>query len=66
MRRENLLKPAHLFVLATEAPHRRSLEGPLSSLSKSALVKKLREFNGKSVEVLQNDERLDLNETPID
>lgn len=60
LRRENLRQPAHMFVSATEAPHRRSLEESLSSLPKSELVKKLREFNGTPVEVLQNDELLDL------
>jgi medium-chain acyl-[acyl-carrier-protein] hydrolase len=60
LRCETRRQPAHLFVSATEAPHRRSREEPLSSLPKDALVKKLREFNGTPVEVLQNDELLDL------
>jgi medium-chain acyl-[acyl-carrier-protein] hydrolase len=60
LRRENRRQPAHLFVSATEAPHRRSLEEPLSGLPKSELVNKLREFNGTPVEILQNDELLDL------
>jgi len=60
LRRENLRQPAHLFVSATEAPHRRSLEESLSGLPKNELVKKLREFNGTPAEVLQNDELLDL------
>jgi medium-chain acyl-[acyl-carrier-protein] hydrolase len=60
LRRENRRQPAHLFVSATEAPHRRSLGEPLSGLPKSALVKKLQEFNGTPVEVLRNDEMLDL------
>jgi len=60
LRRENLRQPAHLFVSATEAPHRRSRDELLSGLPKSALVKKLHEFNGTPVEVLQNDELLDL------
>jgi medium-chain acyl-[acyl-carrier-protein] hydrolase len=60
LRRENLRQPAHLFVSATEAPHCRSLDEPLSGLPKSELVKKLREFNGTPVEVLQSDELLDL------
>ncbi len=60
LRRENRRQPAHLFVSATGAPHRRSREEPLSDLPKSALVKKLREFNGTPMEVLQNDELLDL------
>src|SRR5262249_2143905 len=47
-------------VSATDAPHRRSSDKPLSSLPKSALVKKLREFNGAPVEALQDDELLDL------
>ena len=60
LRRENRRQPAHLFVSAIEAPHRRSSEESISSLPKSALVKRLHEFNGASVEVLQNDELLDL------
>ncbi|MCI0392398.1 MAG: thioesterase domain-containing protein [Acidobacteria bacterium] len=60
LRREKRRQPAHLFVSATEAPHRRTREEPLSGLPKSALVKKLREFNGTPMEVLQNDELLDL------
>jgi medium-chain acyl-[acyl-carrier-protein] hydrolase len=60
LRRENRRQPTHLFVSATEAPHRRSLEEPLSGLPKSALVKKLHEFNGTPAEALQNDELLDL------
>lgn len=60
LRRENRPQPAHLFVSATAAPHRRNSEESLSGLPKSALVEKLREFNGTPVEVLQNDELLDL------
>ena len=60
LRRENRRQPAHLFVSATEAPHRRSSYEQFSSLPKSALVKKLQEFNGVPVEALQNDELLDL------
>jgi surfactin synthase thioesterase subunit len=60
LRRENRSLPAHLFVSATEAPHRRIPEESLSSLPKSEVVKKLREFNGTPIEVLQNDELLDL------
>jgi medium-chain acyl-[acyl-carrier-protein] hydrolase len=60
LRRESRRQPAHLFVSATEAPHRRSSDELLSGLPKSALVKKLREFNGTPMEVLQNDEFLDL------
>jgi medium-chain acyl-[acyl-carrier-protein] hydrolase len=60
LRRENRPQPAHLFVSATEAPHRLCIEEPLSGLPKGALVKKLREFNGAPVEALQNDELLDL------
>jgi medium-chain acyl-[acyl-carrier-protein] hydrolase len=60
LRREKRPQPAHLFVSATEAPHRRGREEPLSGLPKSALVKKLREFNGAPMEALQNDELLDL------
>jgi medium-chain acyl-[acyl-carrier-protein] hydrolase len=60
LRRKNWRKPAHLFVSATEAPHRQNLEEPLSGLPKIALIKKLREFNGAPVEALQNDELLDV------
>lgn len=60
LRRERQRQPAHLFVSATEAPHRRSREESLSSLPKNALVEKLHEFGGAPVEVLQNDELLDL------
>jgi medium-chain acyl-[acyl-carrier-protein] hydrolase len=60
LRRENRPQPAKLFVSATEAPHRRNLEEPLSRLPKVALIKKLREYNGSPVEALQNDELLDL------
>jgi medium-chain acyl-[acyl-carrier-protein] hydrolase len=60
LRRENRRQPAHLFVSATDAPHCRSPEDPLSSLPKSALVEKLRGLNGTPVEVLQNDELMDL------
>jgi medium-chain acyl-[acyl-carrier-protein] hydrolase len=60
LRRVNQRQPAHLFVSATEAPHRRSREKLLSSLPKSALIEKLHEFGGAPVEVLQNDELLDL------
>jgi medium-chain acyl-[acyl-carrier-protein] hydrolase len=60
LRRENRRQPAHLFVSATEAPHRRSPGESLSGLPKRALVKKLRELNGTPIEVLQNDELLDL------
>jgi medium-chain acyl-[acyl-carrier-protein] hydrolase len=57
--RRNRRQPAHLFISATEAPHCRRLKEPLSGLPKSELVKKLREFNGTPVELLQNDELLD-------
>jgi medium-chain acyl-[acyl-carrier-protein] hydrolase len=60
LRRETQRQPSHLFVSATEAPHRRSVEESLSGLPKSELVKKLHEFNGTPVEVLQNAELLDL------
>jgi len=60
LRRENRPQPVHLFVAATEAPHRRSQEEPLADLPKSELVEKLREFNGTPLEVLQNDELLNL------
>lgn len=54
LRRENLPQPAHLFVSATEAPHRRNMEESLSGLPKSALVKKLHDLNGAPAEALQN------------
>jgi medium-chain acyl-[acyl-carrier-protein] hydrolase len=60
LRHEIRRQPAHLFVSAAEAPHRRSLEEPISGLAKSALVKILREFDGAPEEALQNDELLDL------
>jgi len=60
LRRENRRQPTHLFVSAAEAPHRRNWDEQLSGLPKSALVKRLREFNGTPVEALQNDELLDL------
>ena len=60
LRRENRRQPAHLFVSATEAPHRRVIDESLSDLPKSELVKKLREFNGTPVEVLQSDELMDM------
>jgi medium-chain acyl-[acyl-carrier-protein] hydrolase len=60
LRRENLCWPAHLFVSATEAPHRRSPDELLSGLPKSELVKKLREFNGTPMELLQDDGFLEL------
>jgi medium-chain acyl-[acyl-carrier-protein] hydrolase len=60
LRRENRRQPIHLFVSATEAPHRRGMEESLSGLPKSELVKKLRQLNGIPIEVLQNDELLDL------
>jgi medium-chain acyl-[acyl-carrier-protein] hydrolase len=60
LRRENQRQPTHLFVSATEAPHRRRNEESLSDLPKDALFKRLREFNGTPVEVLQNDELMEL------
>jgi len=60
LRRENRRQPDHLFVSACEAPHRRSLEEMFSNLSTNALVNKLRELNGSTVEAMQNDELLNL------
>jgi medium-chain acyl-[acyl-carrier-protein] hydrolase len=60
LRRENMRQPAHLFVSAAGAPHRQNMEESLSVLPKSALVKKLHEFDGAPAEALQNDELLDL------
>jgi medium-chain acyl-[acyl-carrier-protein] hydrolase len=60
LRRESHREPAHIFISSTSAPHCRSRSEPLSILPKSALVKKLQEFNGTPPEVLQDDEMLDL------
>jgi medium-chain acyl-[acyl-carrier-protein] hydrolase len=60
LRREHLLEPAQLFVSATQAPHRRRRDEPLSTLPKTALIEKLREFNNAPPEALQNDELMDL------
>jgi medium-chain acyl-[acyl-carrier-protein] hydrolase len=60
LRRERHIEPAHIFISATHAPHRRTRDEPLSTLSKHALLKKLYEFNGTPPEVLENDEMLDL------
>jgi len=60
LRRENWRQPAHLFVSAAEAPHRRKSEEWLSSMPKSELVKRLHEINGATVEALQNEELLHL------
>jgi medium-chain acyl-[acyl-carrier-protein] hydrolase len=60
LRRENQHQPAHLFVSATGAPHRRDKDELISGLPKNALVKKLREFDGAPAEALQNDELMDL------
>jgi medium-chain acyl-[acyl-carrier-protein] hydrolase len=60
LRRENHLEPAHIFISATHAPHRRNRNEPLSTLPKTALIEKLHEFNGTPPEVLRNDELLDL------
>jgi medium-chain acyl-[acyl-carrier-protein] hydrolase len=65
LRRENWRQPAHLFVSATEAPHRRSERETISGLPKNGLIKKLREFNGAPVETLQNDELFELMEPTI-
>jgi medium-chain acyl-[acyl-carrier-protein] hydrolase len=59
LRRENWRQPSHLFISATEAPHRRSSKELFSNLPKSALVKKLHELKGTPVEALENDELLD-------
>lgn len=60
LRRENHLEPVHIFISATHAPHRRNRDESLSTMPKTALVKKLRELNGTPPEVLRNDELLDL------
>jgi len=60
LRRDNQPQPAHLFVSATEAPHRRTRDELLSSLPKSELINKLQELEGAPAEVLQNDELMDL------
>jgi len=60
LRRETLPQPAHLFLSATEAPHRRVRDEPVSGLPKEAFVEKLREYDGVPEEALQNDELLSL------
>lgn len=60
LRRENHLEPAHIFISATESPHRRNPDEPLSTLPKTELIMKLHEFNGTPPGVLQNDELLEL------
>jgi medium-chain acyl-[acyl-carrier-protein] hydrolase len=60
LRREKQREPFHLFVSATQAPHRRGRDELLSTLPKAEFVKKLYEFEGTPLEVLQNDELLDL------
>lgn len=60
LRRESHLEPAHIFISATHAPHRRTLDERLSVLPKTALVKKLHGFNGAPPEALQNEELMDL------
>src|SRR5215470_13336876 len=60
LRRERHPEPAHIFISATRAPHRRDREELLSKLPRTELIKKLHEFNGAPPEVLQNNELLDL------
>jgi medium-chain acyl-[acyl-carrier-protein] hydrolase len=60
LREEAQPEPAHLFLSAAEAPHRRNREETLSTLPKAQLLKKLHEFNGTPVEALCNEELMDL------
>jgi len=60
LRRDNQPQPAHLFLSAAEAPHRRERDEQVSGLSRHALIERLREFDGAPEEALQNDELLDL------
>lgn len=60
LRRGKQPQPIHLLLSAAGAPHRRKGDESLSGLPRSALVEKLREFNGAPAEALQNDELLDL------
>jgi medium-chain acyl-[acyl-carrier-protein] hydrolase len=53
-------QPAHLFISAAHAPHRRKQDEPLSTLPKDALIEKLHEFNGAPPEALRNEELMDL------
>src|SRR5262245_48362810 len=60
LRREKHLEPAHIFISATPAPHRRDRNESLSTLPKTALIKKLHEYNGAPPEALRNEELMDL------
>jgi surfactin synthase thioesterase subunit len=60
LRRENRLGPVHIFISATEAPHRRKRDEPLSTLPKAVLIEKLHKFNGAPPEALRNEELMDL------
>lgn len=60
LRSGNWRQPDCLFVSATEAPHRRSPDKALAGLPKNELIKKLHEFDGTPMEVLENEELLDL------
>jgi surfactin synthase thioesterase subunit len=60
LRREYHVEPLHLFISATEAPHRRNRDEQLSTLPKTALIKRLHEYNGTPPDVLQNEELMDL------
>lgn len=60
LRRENGPAPQHLFVSATQAPHRRENEPQLGSLPYDELVVKLRRLNGMPKEVLKNKELMNV------
>jgi medium-chain acyl-[acyl-carrier-protein] hydrolase len=60
LRREFRLEPAQLFISSTHAPHLRTQVESLSTLPKTALIEKLRAFNGVPQEALRNDELMDL------
>lgn len=60
LRHDDQPQPAHLFLSAAEAPHRRERDERISGLSRQALIERLREFDGAPEEALRNDELLDL------
>jgi medium-chain acyl-[acyl-carrier-protein] hydrolase len=60
LRRANRLEPVHLFISATEAPHRRNHGEQLSTLPRPALIKKLQEYEGAPATALRNEELMDL------
>ena len=60
LRREHCLEPVHIFVSATQAPHRRRRDERISIMPRAALIEKLHEFNGAPPEALRNEELMDL------